>query len=91
MLEYNRIHTSIDTEWMHTYIPECWAAFVPLKAEYYKGSHLFKIFSNDLNQITVNNDLAARLYYAHNLLLLLLLLKDLDGYGIYLITLNLLT
>lgn len=37
MLEYNKIHTSIDTEWMHTYIPECWAAFVPLKAEYYKG------------------------------------------------------
>lgn len=37
MLEYRKIHTSIDTEWMHTYIPECWAAFVPLKAEYYKG------------------------------------------------------
>lgn len=41
MLEYNKIHTSIDTEWMHTYIPECWAAFVPLKAEYYKGAYYY--------------------------------------------------
>lgn len=37
MMEYTKIHTSIDTEWMHTYIPECWAALVPLKAEFYKG------------------------------------------------------
>lgn len=45
MLEYNKIHTSIDTEWMHTYIPECWLHFVPLKAEYYKGSYILKNIS----------------------------------------------
>lgn len=37
MVEYTKLHAGIDTEWMHTYIPECWTAFVPLKAEYYKG------------------------------------------------------
>lgn len=50
MLEYNKIHTSIDTEWMHTYIPECWAAFVPLKAEYYKAlAHYHAAISIDIN------------------------------------------
>lgn len=40
MMEYTKIHMSIDTEWMHTYIPECWAALVPLKAEFYKGKSI---------------------------------------------------
>lgn len=44
MEEYSNIQLSIDTDWMHTYIPECWSAFVPLKMEYYKGNR--QIVSN---------------------------------------------
>lgn len=36
-LEYSEIHMSIQTDDIHTYIPECWAGFVPLKSEYYKA------------------------------------------------------
>lgn len=46
MLEYNKIHLGIDTEWMHTYVPECWAALVPLKAEYYKGKSVRLSFAS---------------------------------------------
>ncbi|XP_031627706.1 rhophilin-2-A [Contarinia nasturtii] len=49
MLEYNKINMSIDTD-AHTYIPECWAAFVPLKAEYYKAlAHYHAAISIDIN------------------------------------------
>lgn len=37
MLEYKKIHSTINNDF-HTNIPECWAAFVPLKSEYYKGT-----------------------------------------------------
>ena len=36
-MEYNDIHLSIQTDDIHTYIPEFWASLVPLKSEYYKG------------------------------------------------------
>lgn len=38
MLEYSKIHHTINTEDLLKFIPECWAAFVSLKAEYYKGT-----------------------------------------------------
>lgn len=57
MSEYNRIHTSTDTEWMHTYIPECWAALIPLKAEYYKGWYflLLLLSGSVLNKAQISN------------------------------------
>lgn len=36
-LEYQEIHQCIQTDDIHTYIPECWSGFVPLKSEYYKA------------------------------------------------------
>lgn len=36
-LEYTEIHNCIQTDEIHNFIPECWAGFVPLKAEYYKA------------------------------------------------------
>lgn len=36
-LEYNDMHKNIQLNDTHTYLPECWAGLVPLKAEYYKG------------------------------------------------------
>lgn len=35
--EYLDMHRSIQTNDTHTYLPECWAGLVPLKAEYYKA------------------------------------------------------
>ena len=35
--EYNEMHKNIQMNDTHTYLPECWAGLVPLKAEYYKG------------------------------------------------------
>lgn len=37
MVEYNGIHNSIQSNDTHTYLPECWAGLVPLKAEFYKA------------------------------------------------------
>lgn len=37
MADYSRIAVGIDKEWLLACIPECWAAFVTLKVEYYKG------------------------------------------------------
>lgn len=37
MTEYSQINMGIDKEWLLSCIPECWSAFVTLKAEYYKG------------------------------------------------------
>lgn len=37
MTEYSQINVGINKEWLSSSIPECWAAFVTLKAEYYKG------------------------------------------------------
>lgn len=36
-VEYNGIHNSIQSNDTHTYLPECWAGLVPLKAEFYKA------------------------------------------------------
>lgn len=36
-MEYTEIHNCIQTDDIHTFIPECWAGFVPLKSEYYKA------------------------------------------------------
>ncbi|XP_059618504.1 rhophilin-1 [Phlebotomus argentipes] len=36
-MEYNDMHMSIQSSETHTYLPECWAGLVPLKAEYYKA------------------------------------------------------
>lgn len=36
-LEYNEMHKNIQVNDTHTYLPECWAGLVPLKAELYKG------------------------------------------------------
>lgn len=36
-VEYNNIHTCIQSNDTHTYLPECWAGLVPLKAEFYKA------------------------------------------------------
>ena len=35
--EYNEMHKNIQSNDTHTYLPECWAGLVPLKAEFYKG------------------------------------------------------
>lgn len=37
MAEYSQINMGVNEEWMLSCIPECWAAFITLKAEYYKG------------------------------------------------------
>uniref|UniRef100_A0A1A9UT25 Rhophilin n=1 Tax=Glossina austeni TaxID=7395 RepID=A0A1A9UT25_GLOAU len=34
--EYNEMHKNIQMNDTHTYLPECWAGLVPLKAEFYK-------------------------------------------------------
>lgn len=39
MTEYSQINVGIDKEWLLACIPECWTAFVTLKAEYYKGDY----------------------------------------------------
>lgn len=39
--EYMEMHKNIQTNDTHTYLPECWAGLVPLKAEYYKGKQVF--------------------------------------------------
>lgn len=36
--EYDIMHKSSQANDTHTYLPECWAGLVPLKAEYYKGN-----------------------------------------------------
>uniref|UniRef100_A0A1L8DN36 Putative signal transduction protein n=2 Tax=Nyssomyia neivai TaxID=330878 RepID=A0A1L8DN36_9DIPT len=36
-MEYNDMHTSIQSSETQTYLPECWAGLVPLKAEFYKA------------------------------------------------------
>lgn len=35
--EYLLVHASIRSDDIQTFMPECWAGFVPLKAEYYKA------------------------------------------------------
>ncbi|XP_055389970.1 rhophilin-2 [Condylostylus longicornis] len=35
--EYNEMHKNIQSNETHTYLPECWAGLVPLKAEFYKA------------------------------------------------------
>lgn len=39
--EYNSMHKNSQVNETHTYLPECWAGLVPLKAEYYKGRLFF--------------------------------------------------
>ncbi|XP_037932481.1 rhophilin-2-like [Teleopsis dalmanni] len=47
-LEYNEMHKNIQTNDTHTYLPECWAGLVPLKAEFYKAlSHHYEARSID--------------------------------------------
>lgn len=36
-MEYNDIHSNIQSNDTHTYLPECWAGLIPLKAEFYKA------------------------------------------------------
>ncbi|GAB0094423.1 rhophilin-2 [Sergentomyia squamirostris] len=36
-MEYTDMHMSIQASETHTYLPECWAGLVPLKAEHYKA------------------------------------------------------
>uniref|UniRef100_A0A7G3AWS5 Putative signal transduction protein n=1 Tax=Lutzomyia longipalpis TaxID=7200 RepID=A0A7G3AWS5_LUTLO len=36
-MEYNEMHASIQSTETQTYLPECWAGLVPLKAEFYKA------------------------------------------------------
>lgn len=43
-VEYNEIHLHIQSSETHTYLPECWAGLVPLKAEYYKGMTVYDRF-----------------------------------------------
>ncbi|XP_073832692.1 GTP-Rho-binding protein rhophilin isoform X1 [Musca autumnalis] len=46
--EYNEMHKNIQLNDTHTYLPECWAGLVPLKAEYYKAvSHHYEARSID--------------------------------------------
>ncbi|XP_075158722.1 GTP-Rho-binding protein rhophilin isoform X1 [Haematobia irritans] len=48
--EYNDMHKNIQMNDTHTYLPECWAGLVPLKAEYYKAvSHHYEARSIDAN------------------------------------------
>ncbi|KAH8421484.1 hypothetical protein KR009_009695, partial [Drosophila setifemur] len=48
-LEYNEMHKNIQVNDTHTYLPECWAGLVPLKAELYKAfGHYYKARSIDL-------------------------------------------
>lgn len=49
-MEYNEMHKNIQLNDTHTYLPECWAGLVPLKAEYYKAlSHHYESRSIDAN------------------------------------------
>ncbi|XP_037818920.1 rhophilin-2 [Lucilia sericata] len=46
--EYNEMHKNIQLNDTHTYLPECWAGLVPLKAEYYKAlAHHYEARSID--------------------------------------------
>ncbi|KNC25819.1 hypothetical protein FF38_08154 [Lucilia cuprina] len=48
--EYNEMHKNIQLNDTHTYLPECWAGLVPLKAEYYKAlAHHYEARSIDAN------------------------------------------
>lgn len=57
-VEYNGIHNSIQSNDTHTYLPECWAGLVPLKAEFYKAmAHYHAAKSITLpKQVQVNNN-----------------------------------
>ncbi|KAH8418935.1 hypothetical protein KR222_005517, partial [Zaprionus bogoriensis] len=47
-LEYNEMHKNIQVNDTHTYLPECWAGLVPLKAELYKAlAHHYEARSID--------------------------------------------
>ncbi|KMZ09941.1 rhophilin-2-A [Drosophila simulans] len=46
--EYNEMHKNIQANDTHTYLPECWAGLVPVKAELYKAfAHFYKARSID--------------------------------------------
>ncbi|KAH8238483.1 hypothetical protein KR032_007369 [Drosophila birchii] len=46
--EYNDMHKNIQANDTHTYLPECWAGLVPLKAELYKAfAHYYEARSID--------------------------------------------
>lgn len=48
--EYNEMHKNIQMNDTHTYLPECWAGLVPLKAEFYKAlAHHYEARSIDIN------------------------------------------
>ncbi|XP_018784819.1 PREDICTED: rhophilin-2 isoform X1 [Bactrocera latifrons] len=48
-LEYNEMHKNIQMNDTHTYLPECWAGLVPLKAEFYKAlAHHYEACSVDV-------------------------------------------
>ncbi|KAM8718983.1 hypothetical protein ACLKA7_011650 [Drosophila subpalustris] len=53
-VEYNEMHKNIQVNDTHTYLPECWAGLVPLKAELYKAlAHHYEARSIDA---TVGDD-----------------------------------
>ncbi|BFG01139.1 rhophilin-2 [Drosophila madeirensis] len=48
-LEYNEMHKNIQVNDTHTYLPECWAGLVPLKAELYRAmAHHYEALSIDV-------------------------------------------
>ncbi|XP_033240403.1 rhophilin-2 isoform X3 [Drosophila pseudoobscura] len=48
-LEYNEMHKNIQVNDTHTYLPECWAGLVPLKAELYRAlAHHYEARSIDV-------------------------------------------
>ncbi|XP_052849573.1 rhophilin-2-A isoform X1 [Drosophila gunungcola] len=49
--EYNEMHKNIQANDTHTYLPECWAGLVPVKAELYKAfAHFYKARSIDATE-----------------------------------------
>lgn len=52
--KYTEIHTTIQSNETHSYLPECWVGLVPMKAEYYKGLahfHASKAAGEGVSQI----------------------------------------